>query len=139
MAHLLALPRELCLRIFKNLEFGEKCHFSRTCKRYRTLLLPEILKTIRFTNNEASAESALAAVEAYEDYTARIEFSCHSSADAELTAPALPSAAYKVLKGHLTPNLHTVQLKFDSDFDDGEGWDNNEDGILVENQFMCSS
>ncbi|KAK6446832.1 hypothetical protein FP744_10003082 [Trichoderma asperellum] len=96
MASLLALPCELSFQIIKLLDIGEKIHLSAKCKSYRTQLLPEIFTTIRFTSDEVSAASSLAAVEAYGQYTKAIEFtSC------------------EVLKGLLTPNLQTVRLKFD--------------------------
>ncbi|OBT61434.1 hypothetical protein VE03_08972 [Pseudogymnoascus sp. 23342-1-I1] len=123
MASLSALPHELFLQVTTQLEFGDKVRLSATCKEYRTQLSPEIFKTIRFGNSEALARSALAAVEAHGDHTSRIEFTCYSSPVDELTSPSLPLAASKVLEGHLTPNLRTVRLRFDFDFDDGEEWD----------------
>ncbi|KAK5995080.1 hypothetical protein PT974_03473 [Cladobotryum mycophilum] len=130
MTQLSALPPVVFLQILKHLELGDKVRLSATCKGYRSLLSPDIFTTIHFTNNEASAKSALAAVEAHGEYTTRIKFTCHAASDAELTAPALPLAASKVLDGHYTPNLHTVQLKFDFDFDDGEDWDDNSDALM---------
>ncbi|OBT71291.1 hypothetical protein VF21_10626 [Pseudogymnoascus sp. 05NY08] len=129
MASLPALPHELFLHVSKQLQLIDLARLSATCKRYRTQFLPEIFKTIRFGNSEASARSALVAVEAHGDYTSRIEFTCHSEPDDELTSPSLPLAASKILEGHLTPNLRTVRLKFDFDFDDGEIWDNNAGGF----------
>lgn len=125
MARFSALPHELCFQIFDHLELIDQIHLSATCKACRTQLLPEIFKTIRFTNDEALSNSALAAVEAYGEYTTRIEFTCYARSDDELTTPALPLAASKVLNGHLTRNLRTVQLEFDLDFDDDEVWDDN--------------
>lgn len=84
---------------------------------------PDIFKTIRFGNREDLAISALAAVEAHGNYTSRIEFTCYSGPEDELKTPSLPLAASKVLEGHLTPNLHTVWLKFEFNFDDGREWD----------------
>ncbi|KFY43099.1 hypothetical protein V494_02093 [Pseudogymnoascus sp. VKM F-4513 (FW-928)] len=124
MARFSALPQELRLQISDSLELIDKIHLSATCKAYRTQLLPEIFKTICFTNDETSENSALAAVEAHGEYTTRIEFTCYAEADYELTTPALRLGASKILNGHLTPNLRTVQLKFDFDFDDGD-WDDN--------------
>ena len=129
MASLLALPQELFLQVSKQLELSNKVRLSATCKEYRTQFSPEIFKTIRFSNSEALARSALAAVEAYGDYTSQIEFTCYSNSDDELTAPSLPLAASKVLEGHLTPNLHTVRLKFDFDFNDGADWDSRTTGF----------
>lgn len=123
MASLSALPQELFLQVSKQLELGDQVRLSTTCKEYRTQLSPEIFKTIRFTNSEALARSALAAVEAHGDYTSRIEFTCSANSDDELTAPSLPLAASKVLEGHFTPNLHTFRLRFDFDFTDGGEWD----------------
>lgn len=128
MASLSALPLEVSLQITKQLELIDQVRLSATCKGYRTQLSPEIFKTIRFGNSEALASSALAAVKAHGEYTSRIEFTCHSNSDDELTAPSLPLAASKVLEGHLTPNLHTLRLRFDFDFDDGDEWDNRANG-----------
>lgn len=125
MAHFSALPHELCFQIFGHLELIDQIHLSATCKAYRTQLLPEIFKTICFTNDEALSNSALAAVEAHGEYTTRIEFKCYARSDDELKTPALPAAASKVLNGHLTRNLRTVQLEFDLDFNDDKVWDDN--------------
>lgn len=64
----------------------------------------------------------MAAVEAYGQYTKAIEFTCqcdHQESPAP-TEPSLPPTACEVLKGLLTPNLHTVRLKFDFNLDDDE-------------------
>ncbi|KAM0261003.1 hypothetical protein ACHAQJ_002438 [Trichoderma viride] len=123
MARFLALPQELSLQILRLLEVGDKIHLSATCKHYRAQLVPEIFKTIRFTSDERVAQSALKAIEAHGQYTTRIEFKAHCGSDDEKTAPALTPAATKILQGHLTPNLRTVNLKFDFDFDEGDDWD----------------
>lgn len=82
--------------------------------------MADIFKIIRLTNDETVATSALTAVEAHGKYTTRIDFECHCEPDDDVTVPALPLAAYKVLQGHLTPNLRTVRLKFGFDFNDGD-------------------
>ncbi|UKZ80839.1 hypothetical protein TrVFT333_008604 [Trichoderma virens FT-333] len=123
MACLSALPQELTLQIFRLLEVGDKIRLSATCKHYRAQLAPEIFKTIRLTNDERVAQSALAAIEAHGEYTTRIEFKGHCEYDSDRTEPALPPAAAKVLQGHLTPNLRTVSLGFTFDFEDGDEWD----------------
>lgn len=123
MARLLALPQELHLHIDLFLDFGTKVRLSATCKQYRVHFAPEIFKTIRLTSDESVATSALAAIETHGEYTSRIEFNCHCRPNDELTAPALPLAAAKVLQGHLTPNLGTVSLKFGFDFDHDNEWD----------------
>lgn len=128
MASLSALPLEVSLQITKQLELVDRVRLSATCKGYRTQLLAEIFNTIRFGSSEALARSALAAVEAHGEYTSRIEFTCHSNSGDELTAPSLPLAASRVLEGHLTPNLRTVRIRFDFDFDDGEEWDSRANG-----------
>jgi hypothetical protein len=120
MASLAALPCELSLHITKFLDLGDKLHLSATCRSYRTQLIPEIFNTIYFNSDEASAASALAAAEAYGQYTKTIVFTCqcHHEDRPPLTGPSLPPAACKVLKGLLTPNLHTVKLEFDFKLDD---------------------
>lgn len=123
MTRLLALPNELSLQIIEHLDISDKIRLGATCKLYRTQLLPEMFKTIRFTNNEASATSALIAIEAHGQYTRAIEFACQCGPDDELTTPSLQPAACKVLKGHHMPNLRTVRLKFNFDFDGGDEWD----------------
>lgn len=123
MSCLSGLPQELTIQIFRLLEVGDKVRLSATCRQYRAQLAPEIFKTIRLTNNERIAQSVLRAVEAYGEYTTRIEFTAHCRPHNEITTPALTPATTKVLQGHITPNLRTVSLKFDFDFDDGEEWD----------------
>ncbi|KFX90198.1 hypothetical protein O988_08295 [Pseudogymnoascus sp. VKM F-3808] len=113
--------------ILSDKSFSDHITTCATCKAFRTQLSPEIFKTIYFNNGEASAKSALAAVESYGEYTTRIEFICDSKSDDELTTPALPLAATKLLNGHITPNLRTVQLEFYFDFGDDEEWDDNPD------------
>ncbi|KAL7946743.1 hypothetical protein V8C42DRAFT_318694 [Trichoderma barbatum] len=123
MARLSALPQELTLQIFRLLEVGDKVRLSATCKQYRAQLAPEIFKIIRLTNDERTARSALGVIEAYGEYTTRIEFTGHCGPKDEMTAPALTPAAAKILQGHLTPNLSTVSLKFNFNFDDDNEWD----------------
>lgn len=65
MASLLALSCELGLQITRLLDIRDKFNFSATCKLYRAQLWPEIFNIIRFTNDKASATSALIAVEAH--------------------------------------------------------------------------
>lgn len=122
MSRLSALPQELALQIFCLLETGDKVRLSATSKQYRAQLAPEIFKTIRLTNDERVARSALEAIETHGEHTTRMEFRCRCGPNDEITAPALTPAAAKVLQGHLTPNLRTVSLKFEFDFDDDE-WD----------------
>ncbi|KAL6700284.1 hypothetical protein J3F84DRAFT_357673 [Trichoderma pleuroticola] len=117
MACLLDLPGELSLEIVKLLHIGDKISLSSTCKFYRAQLLPEIFKTIRLANDETSATSALTVVESYGHYTKAIEFTCQCDKDDRATAPSLLPAACKVLKGHFTPSLQTVKVKFDFDLD----------------------
>ncbi|KAL7914502.1 hypothetical protein GGI35DRAFT_434520 [Trichoderma velutinum] len=117
MACLLALPGELSLQIIKLLHIDDKVSLSTTCKSYRAQLLPEIFKTIRFTNNETSATSARTAVETYGQYTKAIEFTCQCDQDDITTEPSLLPAACEVLKGYFTPNLQMVKVKFDFDLD----------------------
>ncbi|KAL7904130.1 hypothetical protein GGI35DRAFT_463988 [Trichoderma velutinum] len=118
MASLLDLPLELHFRITKLLDISDKAHLSATCKLYRTQLLPEVFNTIRFTSDEASAVSALAAIEAHGQYTKTIEFTCqYEDPDAVPMPPSLPPEACKVLKGHLTPHLQRVRIKFDLGLD----------------------
>ncbi|KAL6895086.1 hypothetical protein GGI43DRAFT_411834 [Trichoderma evansii] len=129
MASLLALPQELTLQVLQLLEFGDKISLSVTCKHYRAQLAPYIFKTIRFTNDERVAQSALEAIEAHGQYTTRIDFKAHCEPNDEITVPSFTLAAAKILQGHLTPNLSTVSLKFDFDFDNGDEWNEEEDGF----------
>lgn len=123
MASLLALPQELTLQVLQLLQVGDLFSLSATCKHFRAQLVPQLFQTIRLTNDERVAWSALGAVEAHGQHTTRIDFIAHCGPNDEITVPALPPAAAKVLQGHFTPNLSTVSLKFDFDFDDGEEWD----------------
>ncbi|KAL7958994.1 hypothetical protein V8C34DRAFT_281194 [Trichoderma compactum] len=117
MACLLDLPGELSFEIMKLLHIGDKTNLGSTCKLYRAQLLPVILKSIRLTNDEASATFALTVAETYGQYTKTIEFTCQCDQDDRATAPSLLPAACEVLKGHLTPNLQTVKVKFDFGLD----------------------
>ncbi|KAL7921602.1 hypothetical protein ACQKWADRAFT_295516 [Trichoderma austrokoningii] len=122
MASLLALPCELSSHIVNYLGFSDKVRLSATCKAYRIQLIPEIFTTIRFKSDEASSASALAAVEAHGQYTKTIEFKCQCEHEESPppTGPSLPPAACSVLKGLLTPNLHTAKLEFDFNLDDDD-------------------
>ncbi|KAL6834452.1 hypothetical protein V8C40DRAFT_88889 [Trichoderma camerunense] len=117
MACLLDLPNELFFEIIKVLDIGDKINLSSTCRFYRAQLLPEIFKTIRLTNDETSATFARTVVETYGQYTKTIEFICQCERDDRATAPSLLPAACGVLKGHFTPHLQTVKVKFDFDLD----------------------
>jgi hypothetical protein len=130
MASLSALPQELALQVFQSLEISDKFSLSATCKYWRAQLAPDIFKTIRLTNNDRVAQSVLSAVEAHGQYTTSIEFKSRCGFDVELTAPALRPAAAKVLQGHLTPNLRTVSVHFDYDFDSEEAWNSPEGGSI---------
>lgn len=129
MASLLALPLELTLQVLQLLGLGDKISLSGTCKHYRAQLAPHIFKTIHFTNDERVARSALEAIEAHGQYTTRIDFKAHCEPNDEITVPSFTPAAAKILQGHLTPNLSTVSLKFDFDFDNGDEWNEEEDGF----------
>lgn len=109
---ILALPRELSLQIIGQLSFHDKVRLSATCKEYRAYLVPEIFSTIRFTSQEGSANSALAAVESLGAYTTRIDFTCQAYSD-EFSPSRLPPAATELLAGRHMPNLHTARLDFD--------------------------
>ncbi|KAL7893949.1 hypothetical protein HDV63DRAFT_163951 [Trichoderma sp. SZMC 28014] len=122
MASLSALPQELTLQLLQLLEVGDKFSLSATCKYWRAQLAPDIFSTIRLTNDERVAQSVLSAVEAHGRYTTSIELKPRCGLSAKVTAPALPPAAAKVLQGHLTPNLRTVNVHFDFDFDSEEAW-----------------
>lgn len=120
-----SFPLDLSLLVLRYLDHGDKIRMSSTCKAYRAQLVPDIFRTIRFTNDADIALSALAAVEAYGACTTRIEFTCESGPEDKSTAATLVPAASKLLNGSLTPNLHTISIKFVFDFNGEEGWDNN--------------
>lgn len=123
MASLLRLPPELSLQVFGYLGFGDKVRLSATCKEYRLHLAPDLFATIRFTNEEDIAQSALAAVKAHGKHTTRIEFTPSASGDEEFASPALVPAASEVLRGRRTPHARAAQIHFDFDFDGHDGWD----------------
>lgn len=130
MASLSALPQELAIQVRQLLEAGDKVSLSATCKYWRAQLAPDIFRTIRLTNDERVARSVLSAVEAHGQYTTTIEFKSRCGFGAESMPPALPPAAVKVLQGHLTPNLKTVRINFDYDFNSDEAWDTFEAGSI---------
>ncbi|KAK8115488.1 hypothetical protein PG984_011990 [Apiospora sp. TS-2023a] len=115
MPPILSLPRELSHQILGQLPFHDKVRLSATCKEYRAYLIPEIFATIRFTSEEKSANSALAAAKAHGEYTTCIDFTCKAYGDERSISP-LPSAAAEVLAGHHMPNLHSARLDFDFAF-----------------------
>lgn len=117
MASLLALPCELSLRIAKFLDLGNKIKLGATCKLLRAQLLPEVFRTIRFTTSDISATAALVAVQAHGQYVKAIDFTCQCDLEDIPTAPSLSPAACKILRGHLTPNLQRIRLKFDFGLD----------------------
>ncbi|KAK8023419.1 hypothetical protein PG991_006658 [Apiospora marii] len=134
MASLSRLPPELSLQVFSYLNFGDKVQLSATCKEYRRHFAPEIFATIRFTNEENIAQSALAAVKAHGKHTVRIEFTPSTSGPGEepFAAPALVPAASELLQGRHTPNARAVQIHFAFDFDNNDYWNNcNDCGIYV--------
>jgi hypothetical protein len=112
MSILARLPWELCRQTFGYLDPQDKLRLSLACKEYRAYLSPELFETIRFTNDETIAQSALAAVKAHGAHTARIEFVCQAEPTTEFDAPVLSAAASDLLAGLHTPNLHTVRLDF---------------------------
>lgn len=122
------LPAELFLDITQHLELCDKARLSAVSPFLRSALAPEVFRTVRLTNDEAVARSALAAVEKYGQHTTRLEFQGSAGPADELKTPALPAAASELLRGRRTPNLHTVQIKFMFDFDnsfddDAYAWD----------------
>ncbi|KAK7966210.1 C6 transcription factor [Apiospora aurea] len=131
MAFLSNLPRELCLQVFSHLKFHDKVRLSATRKEYRAHFAPDIFATVRFTNDDAVATSALTAVKAYGLHTTRVEFTGHAGPKDELTTPALPPAALELLEGCHTPNLHAFQIQFNFDFDGtDENWDDHPDASM---------
>ncbi|KAK7943979.1 uncharacterized protein PG986_013092 [Apiospora aurea] len=89
MPSLSQLPRELSFQVFSYLTLRDTVRLSATCQEYHTHLAPAIFKTIRFTNEEAVAQSALAAVKADGQHTTRLEFTPAAGWDDEPAVPAL--------------------------------------------------
>ena len=139
-SYLSVVPVEIFLQVLCYLPNRDKLCLSSTCKSFRATLAPDVFKTLRVATNASpsttkgglsAAESALAAVKIYGEYTEKIEFICNSDAgqrdksDPSAKRPALSAAAAKLLSGEHTPNLRTVQLRFDFNLSDGKAWDNN--------------
>ncbi|KAK8043991.1 hypothetical protein PG993_004015 [Apiospora rasikravindrae] len=123
MPSLTQLPWELSFQVFSYLTLRDKVRLSATCQAYRTHFAPAIFKTIRFTNDDAVARSALAAVGAYGQHTARLEFAPVAWWDDEPVVPALVPAAAELLAGRHTPHARAAQIHFDFDLDNFEQWD----------------
>ncbi len=116
------LPYELFTKITEPLGRLDKLRLSSTVRSYRSLLAPEIFESIRVTNDDSLAASALYAAKHYGEYTRRLEVVFRATAYDSLTAPVLPHAAVELLQGKHMPNLCTVDVAFDFDFDSGS-WD----------------
>jgi hypothetical protein len=113
MAKVTSLPLELFIEILKDANIHDKLRLSTTCSHLRHLLAPILFQTVRFTNNERIAQSALSTVKKYGIHTTRLEFTGYSRLSKDYSAPALPSDAIQLLKGSpYTPNLRTVQVRF---------------------------
>ncbi|KAH8680693.1 hypothetical protein BX600DRAFT_428677 [Xylariales sp. PMI_506] len=123
MASFADLPSELALEIAEYLEHRDKIHLSATSPKFRTLLASQIFETIRFTNDEVVAKSALAAAERYGDYTIHLEFEGVSEPNEAVTTPVLPLAAAQLLQGQHFRNLHTMKICFRFDFWEGDWLD----------------
>ncbi|KAK8085884.1 hypothetical protein PG997_007155 [Apiospora hydei] len=123
MPSLAQLPRELSFQVFSYLTHRDKVRLSATCHEYHTHLATAIFKTIRFTNEEAVAQSALAAVKAYGQHTTRLEFTPVAWWNDEPAVPALNPAAAELLSGRHTPNARAAQMRFAFDLNNFEEWD----------------
>ena len=77
------LAAELLHEIVKQLDFQTQLRLSCTCSEFRAFLAPHIFKSVTFSNNAKTADSALAAIEAYGQYTTELRLVVHIPAEGE--------------------------------------------------------
>ncbi|KAM3440865.1 hypothetical protein MY4824_001992 [Beauveria thailandica] len=121
---ILKLPPELRTIIVEKLCHLDLVRLSSTCKPSREHFAPLIFHTIRFGNDNKTADSALVAVKKYGIHVRRLEFSYvaepENVSDGEVLPPlesrALLSAARELLEGCGTLNADVVSfsLRIDS-------------------------
>ncbi|KAK8054403.1 hypothetical protein PG996_013704 [Apiospora saccharicola] len=86
-------------------------------------LAPELFTTIRFTNEDNIAQSALAAVKAHVQHTTHIEFTPSAAGEDEFAFPALVPAVSELLQGQHTADARAAQIHFAFDFDHSDDWE----------------
>ncbi|CAN8095615.1 unnamed protein product [Discula destructiva] len=143
MARLNTLPAELFLPISSYLELNDRARLSSTNSAFRSLLAPSVFQSIHFTN-KAQVDGLLRATEKYGHCTTHLRFTGQvpipdddddddddgEERNREVVKPVLSSAAAALLSGRHTPNLQTVVLKFDFNFNDYDTvWDSNPDAL----------
>ncbi|KAJ3496234.1 hypothetical protein NLG97_g2809 [Lecanicillium saksenae] len=126
-----ALAPETHLQIIQSLAFLDKVNLSATCKLFRKLLVPDIFKKLLFGNWDDGPASVLAVAKAHGQVTEAIALTLTAGAGEETEVPALLTDAAAVLSGHWTPNVLTIVLTFDFEFEDlGEGeWSDERDWL----------
>ncbi|KAM3445425.1 hypothetical protein NHJ13734_000552 [Beauveria thailandica] len=121
---ILQLPKELVAMITEQLCHRDLVRVSSTCKPCREHFVPLVFHTIRFGNDNKTADSAFMAAKKYKDHVRRLEFSYvaepENVSDGEVLPPlesrALLRATRKLLKGRATSNADVVSfsLRIDS-------------------------
>ncbi len=120
------LPLEIFDKTVGYLRTADQLRLSSTCSELRNLLAPKAFKSICASNDGRISRSALIAAEKYGQYTTSLRFTTRTCAgDNEQshrarrtsTAAVLPQAATELLGGKHMPNLHTLAVHFDFDWD----------------------
>lgn len=152
------LPSELFLNVAEFADFDARLALSATNSNCRTLLLPIIFRTLKITSDEKEANEILAIVERIGGNVQAI--SMHGTAEPNLSAEEeqennadmpkeedinaqrrklrhqeqilAPSVA-RLLRGEHFPNMTTLIVHFDFDFDNQE----NDDGVWDSRDDLC--
>ncbi|KAM3558214.1 hypothetical protein MY1884_004125 [Beauveria asiatica] len=136
---ILQLPQELVAIITEQLCHRDLVRVSSTCKSCRERFAPLVFHTIRFGNDNKTADSALVAAKNYGNHVRRLEFSYvaepENVSDGEVLPPlesnALLPATRELLEGCATPKADVVSfsLRIDSS---REGCYNDSNGLSDE-------
>lgn len=143
-----ALAPETHLQIIQSLAFLDKVNLSATCKLFRRLLLADILKKLSFWGDDLAP--LLAVVQAHGQLPEALEFTVSARAGEETETPAVLPEAAAVLSGQWTPNVLTIVLTFDFEFEEfgkggwsdepGRKWldtpENDDDVALAEKKYL---
>ncbi|KAJ6785650.1 hypothetical protein PWT90_04798 [Aphanocladium album] len=143
-----ALAPETHLQIVQSLGFLDKVNLSATCKLFRRLLLADVLRKLSFWGDDLS--SLLDIVQAHGQLLEALEFTVSALSGRETETPAVLPEAAATLGGQWTPNVLTIVLTFDFEFEevgeggwsDEPGWkwldtpENDDDVALAEKKYL---
>ncbi|KAF2651430.1 hypothetical protein K491DRAFT_606943 [Lophiostoma macrostomum CBS 122681] len=129
-----SLPSELFLAVAEHADFESRLALSATNSRYRTFLLPIIFRTLKVTSDEGEANEVLEFAKKIGANVKAISF--HGTAEPNLNEDEeeendgdeqiLPLAAAELLRGQHFPNMTTLIVHFEFDFENN---DRSDDGV----------